>query len=77
MGHMSHILLDESYGMTHTLIIQFEEERLAFSFPKWEMKYVDSVDILDAVGTNIRIGSRFNRFNRVQSGFITVYSLFS
>lgn len=51
------------------------EEKSAFSFPRWEMKYVDSIDImgkymqfsvttstliLDTLGTNIRIGSRFN-----------------
>ena len=52
------------------------EEKSAFSFPRWEMKYVDSIDIMgksvqfgtvgflrwfsDTIGTNIRIGARFN-----------------
>merc|ERR1712130_688228 len=36
------------------------EEKSAFLFPRWKTKYVDSIDVLDAVGTNVRIGSRFN-----------------
>ncbi|CBY08468.1 unnamed protein product [Oikopleura dioica] len=37
-----------------------DNEKTPFLFPRWETKYVDSIDVLDAVGTNIRIGSRFN-----------------
>ncbi|CAG5099662.1 Oidioi.mRNA.OKI2018_I69.XSR.g16623.t1.cds [Oikopleura dioica] len=37
-----------------------DSEKTPFLFPRWETKYVDSIDVLDAVGTNIRIGARFN-----------------
>lgn len=37
-----------------------DNEKTPFLFPRWETKYVDSIDVLDAVGTNIRIGARFN-----------------
>lgn len=35
-------------------------EKTPFLFPRWETKYIDSIDVLDAVGANIRIGARFN-----------------